>query len=60
MNTIPLPPTLWGSPLVAIIGATITHLKLKMMFALLVTCCVHLNLRSMWNLMHFQVQVNHN
>jgi hypothetical protein len=35
-------------------------LKLKMMFALLVTCCVHLNLRSMWNLMHLQVQVSHN
>jgi hypothetical protein len=55
MNTILLLATLWGSPPMAIIGATITHLRLKMMLALHVTCCVHLNIRSMWNLMHFEV-----
>jgi hypothetical protein len=55
MNIILLLATLWGSPPMVIIGATITHLRLKMMFALLVICCVHLILRSMWNLMHLEV-----
>jgi hypothetical protein len=33
MSAIPLPATLWDSPLAAIIGATIIDLKLDMVFA---------------------------
>ncbi len=40
MSAIPLPATLWDSPLAAIIGATIIDLKLDMVFAWPVTCCV--------------------